>query len=105
MDVQIGRIVNKKRLKHKLTSLLRANCQFTLGCRKIVYRITLILEMLCDGKWHRIAQLQQLMGLKDFEVKEITKFLSDYAFAEVDEENSRVRVSRDFRKILVQNAT
>ena len=45
------------------------------------------------------------MDLKDFEVKEITKFLSDYDFAEVDEENSRVRVSRDFRKILVQNAT
>jgi len=77
----------------------------TLGCSKIAYRITLILEMLCDGKWHRIEQLEQLMDLKDFEVKEITKFLSDYDFAEVDEENSRVRVSRDFRKILVQNAT
>ena len=72
---------------------------------KIAYQITLILEMLGDGKWHRIEQLQQLVGLKDFEVEEIAKFLSDYDFVEVDEDNSRVRVSRDFRKILVQNVS
>ena len=61
--------------------------------------------MLCDGKWHRIEQLRQLLGLKDFEVGEIAKFLSDYDFVEVDEDNSRVRVSRDFRKILAQNVS
>lgn len=66
-------------------------------------RIAVILEILGDGKWHSIDHLRQVMRLGDCEMQEITKFLSQYDFAEIDEENSRVRINRDFQRILSSN--
>ena len=57
--------------------------------------------MLGDGKWNKIDQLKQLVGLSDHEVQEIARFLSQYDFVEIDEGKRRVRINRDFRKILV----
>ena len=67
------------------------------------FRITLLLEELEDGKWHNLDQLKQLMNLNDHEMKEITRFLSQYDFAEFDEEASRVRINKDFKKILTND--
>ena len=57
--------------------------------------------MLGDGKWNKIDQLKQLVGLSDHEVQEIARFLSQYDFVKIDEGKRRVRINRDFRKILV----
>jgi uncharacterized protein YaaN involved in tellurite resistance len=67
-------------------------------------RITAILEILEDGKWHRIDHLRQVIELGDCEIQEITKFLSQYDFAEIDEENGRVRINKDFKKIMSNSA-
>ena len=67
------------------------------------FRITLLLEELEDGKWHNLDQLKQLMNLKDHEMKEITRFLSQYDFAEIDEDAKRVRINKDFKKILTND--
>ena len=67
------------------------------------FRITLLLEELEDGKWHNLDQLKQLMNLNDHEMKEITKFLSQYDFAEIDEDAKRVRINKDFKKILTND--
>jgi hypothetical protein len=66
------------------------------------YKLTRLLEILGDGKWHETDQLRKLMNLSDCEVQEITDFLGKYDFAEVDEIRKRVRINKDFQKILTQ---
>jgi hypothetical protein len=70
----------------------------------MAYKITMLLEVLGDGKWHEIEQLHQLMNLYDCEIKEIMEFLNKYDFAEIDDAKKRVRLNKDFQKILSQNA-
>ena len=70
----------------------------------MAYKITMLLEVLGDGKWHEIEQLHQLMNLYDCEINEIMAFLNKYDFAEVDDAKKRVRLNKDFCKILAQNA-
>ena len=70
----------------------------------MAYKITMLLEVLGDGKWHDIEQLHQLMNLYDCEINEIMAFLNKYDFAEVDDTKKRVRLNKDFQKILSQNA-
>jgi hypothetical protein len=68
----------------------------------LAYKVTRLLEILGDGKWHGTEKLRQLMGLSDCELKEITNFLSAYDFAEVDEAKKRVKINKDFKKILTR---
>jgi len=65
--------------------------------------ITLLLEKSEDGKWDNLDQLKQLIDFSDSEMKEITRFLSQYDFAEFDEDTSRVRINKDFKKILTND--
>jgi len=55
--------------------------------------------MIGDGKWHKMGHLKQLVGLNDYEVQEITRFLNQYDFVEIDENCQRIKMDRDFRKI------
>jgi len=70
----------------------------------LAYKLSRLLEILGDGKWHDTDQLKELMGLSDTEVDEITDFLGKYDFAQVDEAKKRVRINKDFKKILTQPA-
>ncbi len=60
-----------------------------------------LLEILRDGRWHEAEQLQCLMDLSDSELQDMTDFLGKYDFAEIDKDR-RVRVNKDFKKILCQ---
>jgi hypothetical protein len=68
----------------------------------MAHKVARLLDILGDGKWHENDQLRQLMDLSDCEVQEITDFLFKYDFAEVDEERKRVKINKDFKKILEQ---
>jgi len=96
-------IVYRSLLKDKLTILLNVKNHLTLLVKPMPFRITLLLEKIGDGKWHELDQLKQLMGFSDYELQEITKFLSQYDFAEFDEVARQVRISRDFQKILADS--
>jgi DNA-binding IclR family transcriptional regulator len=65
----------------------------------VAYKITRILEILSDGKWHGIEEMRKQLDLNKSEIREVTKFLNEYDFAEVDDANKRIRVARDFQKI------
>jgi hypothetical protein len=65
----------------------------------------MILEILSDGKWHGIEELQQRMELDEYEVREITTFLNKYDFAKIDDANKKVKINRDFQKFLTQTTT
>ena len=68
-------------------------------------KITMTLELLGDGKWHGIEELRLMLELNDHEFQEITMFLSKYDFANIDEKKRRVKINRDFRKLLAQTVT
>ena len=102
-DVRMDLIVYRSLLKDKLTSLLNVENHLTLLVEPMPFRITMLLEKIGDGKWHNLDQLKQLMGFSDYELQEITKFLSQYSFAELDEDARRVRINKDFQKILVNS--
>jgi hypothetical protein len=68
----------------------------------MAHKVARLLDILGDGKWHENDQLRQLMDLSDCEVQEITDFLGKYDFAEVDDERKRVKINKDFKKILEQ---
>lgn len=68
-------------------------------------KITIVLEVLGDGKWHGIEEMRQQTDLTSEEMTEIAEFLGKYGFAEIDDANSKVKINRAFKKILAQNVT
>ena len=71
----------------------------------MVSKVMVILELLSDGKWHGVEELLLGAGLSEQKFQEITGFLSKYGFVKVDEENKKVKVNRDFQRLLVQPVT
>jgi DNA-binding IclR family transcriptional regulator len=67
-----------------------------------VTKITMALEMLGDGRWHRIEELTLSLKLSDDKFKELTSFLTAYGFVEVDDKKRRVKINSDFNKLLTQ---
>jgi DNA-binding IclR family transcriptional regulator len=67
-----------------------------------VSKITMILEMLSDGKWHGIEELQQRLELNERKVQEITTFLNKYDFVKIDKEHGKVKINQNFQKLLTQ---
>ena len=68
----------------------------------MAYKLTKLLEIIGDGKWHETDQLKQFIDLSDCEMQGITDFLGKYDFAEVDDHNKRVRINKDFKRILTE---
>ena len=71
----------------------------------MVSKIAMILEMLGDGKWHEIEELQRRLGLNERRVQEITAFLNKYDFVKIDKEHGKVKINRNFKKLLAQTVT
>jgi Mn-dependent DtxR family transcriptional regulator len=63
-----------------------------------------ILEMLNDGRWHLISDVEARMNLSASQSKEIIEFLKTYEFVAVDERN-RVKLKEAVREFLAQEAT
>jgi DNA-binding IclR family transcriptional regulator len=70
----------------------------------VVSKVMTILELLSDGKWHGIEDLLVKTGLNEQKFQEITMFLSNYDFVKFDEEKRKVKINRDFKKLLAQPA-
>lgn len=70
----------------------------------MVSKVMLILELLSDGKWHEIDELLVSVKLSEQKFREVTEFLDKYGFVEFDHENRKVKVNKDFRKLLLQKA-
>ena len=66
----------------------------------MAYKLSRLLEILSDGKWHNADQLTMLMELSNWELLEITDFLGKYNFAQIDDNKKRVRIAKDFKRIL-----
>jgi len=97
-------VVYKKVLKNKLTRHLNTKIHYTVrrDYALMESKISMILEILSDGKWHEIEELQQRIALDEYKVQEIATFLNKYDFAMIDGANRKVKISRDFQRFLAQ---
>jgi hypothetical protein len=105
--IQKHRIFYKKLLKNKLTRHLNTKIHNSVRRDHALMdsKIPMILEILSDGKWHEIKELQQRMELDEYKVQEITAFLNKYNFATLDDDNKKVKINRGFQKFLAQTTT
>jgi predicted transcriptional regulator len=65
----------------------------------------MILELLSDGKWHGKGELMLRLELNEQKFQEITTFLSKYDFVKIDEENRKVKINKDFKRLMAQTMT
>lgn len=65
-------------------------------------KISGILQLLCDGRWHLIEELQHCFGVSCFGFEKPIDFLSEFGFAVIDDDNLRIRVNSDFQDILLK---
>jgi len=63
-------------------------------------KISIVLDLLSDGKWQSIAGINRKSHLDNREIEEILSFLDKYEFAKVDFENGKVKITRSFQKLL-----
>jgi hypothetical protein len=66
----------------------------------LVSKISLILDLLSDGKWHDLVELSRKSNLDSREIDEILSFLDKYEFARVDFENGKAKINKVFQKLL-----
>ena len=64
-------------------------------------KIALVLEFLSDGEWHESQELLKL-GVADYDFKEIIGFLNKYGLVKVHAKNRKVKINKEFRKLLTQ---
>ena len=64
--------------------------------------VSTLLDILGDGEWHGLAELQRRVGLVEHKMREIAAFLCRFDFVVFDEKESRVKVNRDFQVFLTQ---
>ena len=65
-------------------------------------KIAAFLELLKDSKWHEKTELQKSLELDEQQTQEIMAFLNEYNLVKMDHEKEKVRLNRDFKKLLVQ---
>lgn len=65
-------------------------------------KITMALEILGDGRWHRIEELLLSLQLSEDKFRELSSFLNAYSFVKVDEKKRKVKINNDFKKLLTQ---
>jgi len=70
-----------------------------------VSKIAMVLELLGDGKWHGVEELQRRLALDEREVQEIMTFLNKYDFVKIGKEHGKVKINRAFQKLLAQTVT
>jgi predicted transcriptional regulator len=64
-----------------------------------------VLEILDDGHWHLISEVQTETNLNASQSKKIIEFLKAYEFVTVDHKKSRVKLKESVRKFLTQEVT
>lgn len=70
----------------------------------MVSMFMLILESLNDVKWHGIDELRERVKLSERKFREIIDFLDKYGFVKFDHKKQKVRINKDFRKVMDQES-
>lgn len=62
--------------------------------------MTEVLEILIDGKWHTLKEIQQKTELDRNQIRQVMKFLERYGFILVDETSRKVILDKTVQKFL-----
>ena len=68
-------------------------------------KIAEVLEMLEDGKWHTLKEMQEKIKLSENKIQRIVEFLEEYGFVLMDEEKGWVKLDETVKEFLRQTAT
>ncbi len=61
-----------------------------------------VLELLRDGKWHRLEDIVKKLELQEDRVKKIAEFLEKYDFIQLDGESKRAKLTTCLQEFLVK---
>lgn len=64
-----------------------------------------VLEILNDGKWHKLDEIQKEKGLSKGQVRRIIEFLKQYEFVKLDKMMKKVRIEDSAREFMMRQAT
>ncbi len=68
-------------------------------------KIAEILELLSDGKWRMLEEIQQKTKVDREQIQQIIEFLKEYDFVVLDETEKKIRLNKLAQKFLTQTAT
>lgn len=68
-------------------------------------KMTKVLEMLIDGKWHTLKEIQQKTKLDKNQIQQVITFLKRYRFISVDKVTRKVILDKTVQKFLAQKST
>ena len=63
-------------------------------------RTDTILELLENGKWHRLKEIEKKTNLNSHKVEMVTKFLATYNFVELDEAEQKIKIDTPTNRFL-----
>jgi transcription initiation factor IIE alpha subunit len=69
------------------------------------FKIAKLLEMLNDGKWHKLDEIQQRMKLKENDVQQIAQFLKEYNLVIVKETKKAIKLEENARRFFSSNSS
>lgn len=64
-----------------------------------------ILDILEDGEWHNLKEIQQKTILDRNKIQKIIGFLREYSFIIVNEAKEKIRSDEDFQELLTQTTS
>ncbi|MEM3442533.1 MAG: hypothetical protein QXM86_01555 [Candidatus Bathyarchaeia archaeon] len=59
-----------------------------------------ILEVLEDGEWHMVRELQEIVKLSEKKIRKALEFLRDYGFIVTDEKRDMIKLEENVKKFL-----
>jgi transcription initiation factor IIE alpha subunit len=68
-------------------------------------RMTKVLEMLIDGRWHTLKEIQQKTKLDKNQIRQVVRFLERYGFISVDKTVREVILDKTVQKFLSEKST
>ncbi len=75
------------------------------GHRATSTKIAEILEILNDGKWHDLEDIQCQADIDGTQIMRITDFLKDYNFIVADAAKKKIKINRNVQRFLAQTVT
>jgi predicted transcriptional regulator len=64
----------------------------------------IIFELLKDGRWHTLEEINKEVGLQGDKLEEIVKFLKEYEFIQLDRGRKRARLTPSVLAFLTKSS-
>jgi DNA-binding IclR family transcriptional regulator len=73
------------------------------GATKRLSTFDIIFELLKDGRWHTLKEVNKEVRLQEDKLEEIVKFLKEYEFVQLDRKRRRAKLTPSVLAFLTKN--